>query len=412
VTRDAAIGTALAAVNTDKLRAPVKAELAIAPREGDAQVWNVSVPSASPLADYEVLVDAASGEVLSKRNVAHAGTVTAKVFLPNAVVANGGYPGLGSHPKADHRDRNTHLLTSLRSPVLLQNLNGSKDCLDGKWAKVRLGKKHKQVCRATHDWTTVKRADDKFEALMAYYHVNATQDYIQSLGFAGIDGINDESQKLLPDATKDDNSFYLPFDDTITWGTGGVDDAEDADVIIHEYGHAIQDDQVNGFGVGINAGAIGEGFGDYLAAAQTQHNGGSNEAVRCTFDWDGVGGWGAPPPKPCGRRADDNRTFHQAQTGTGNAPNYCDDPSDVHCVGQPWASALIDIRTSLGNEPDGELFDTDVLGSQFDYTVSEGFTAAANSLVDYDVNNNGGNFKTEICDEMQGDRGLVLTSCL
>jgi Zn-dependent metalloprotease len=44
-----------------------------------------------------------------------------------------------------------------------------------------------------------------------------------------------------------------------------VDDAEDADVIVHEYGHAIQADQVPGFGAGGDAGGMGEGFGDYLA---------------------------------------------------------------------------------------------------------------------------------------------------
>jgi hypothetical protein len=375
-------------------------------------VWNVSVPSAAPLGDFEVLVDAETGEIRAKRNLAQAGVPHARVFLPNAVVANGGYSNLGRRPGADHKDHNTHLLTQLRSPVDLENLDGDQDCLKGDWANVKLGARHKNVCRGSHDWTGVKRASNKFEALMAYYHIDSVQTYIQSLGFAGSDGINDESQKLYPDAIKDDNSFYLPFDDTITWGTGGIDDAEDADVIIHEYGHAIQDDQVDGFGATPNAAGIGEGFGDYLAASQTQRNGGSEEAQRCTFDWDGVGGWGDPPPTPCGRRADDNRTFTEAQTGTGNAPNYCDDPSDEHCLGQPWASALMDIRTSLPNEPAREIFDEDLLGSQFDYVPTEGFTGAANALVAYDEAHNSGDYKTEICDEMQNDRDLVLTNCL
>ena len=377
VTRAEAIRAALASVGTSNLRAPVKAALAIAPREGDAQVWNVSVPSAAPFGDFEVLVDAASGEVRSQRNLRQDAMPTARIFLPNAVVANGGYSKLGRRPKADHHDHNTHLLTQLRSTVSLEDLDGDQNCLKGDWASVKLGGKHKDVCRASHNWNSVKRAGNKFEALMAYYHVDRMQAYVQSLGFAGATGINNESQKLYPDATRDDNSFYLPFNDTITWGTGGVDDAEDEDVIVHEYGHAMQDDQVNGFGADPSSGALGEGFGDYLAASQTQRDGGSTEAQRCIFDWDGVGGWGSPPPKPCGRRADDERTFHQAQTGTGTAPNYCDDPSDVHCVGQPWASALMDIRTSLPDEPARALFDADVFGSQFDYTVGEGFPAAA-----------------------------------
>ena len=55
----------------------------------------------------------------------------------------------------------------------------------------------------------------------------------------------------------------------ITFGKGGVDDAEDAEVIVHEYGHSVQDDQVPGFGPRLEAGSIGEAFGDYLAVTVT-----------------------------------------------------------------------------------------------------------------------------------------------
>ena len=64
-----------------------------------------------------------------------------------------------------------------------------------------------------------------------------------------------------------DNSFFRDTKTDITLGKGGVDDAEDAEVIVHEYGHSVQDDQVPGFGTSPDAGAIGEGFGDYLAVA-------------------------------------------------------------------------------------------------------------------------------------------------
>ncbi len=44
----------------------------------------------------------------------------------------------------------------------------------------------------------------------------------------------------------------------LTFGTGGVDDAEDAGIIAHEYGHSIQDNQVPGFGSSAEGGAMGE----------------------------------------------------------------------------------------------------------------------------------------------------------
>ena len=83
---------------------------------------------------------------------------------------------------------------------------------------------------------------------MAYFQINRAESYIQSLGFgdATANGIDDRAQVAVADAFKDDNSFYSPATRKIKYGSGGVDDAEDADVILHEYGHAIQDDQVPG----------------------------------------------------------------------------------------------------------------------------------------------------------------------
>ena len=65
----------------------------------------------------------------------------------------------------------------------------------------------------------------------------------------------------------EDNSFYSPGDRGLHFGDGGVDDAEDADIVLHEYGHSVQDNQVPGWGPGgdTEQGAIGEGFGDLLA---------------------------------------------------------------------------------------------------------------------------------------------------
>ena len=41
-------------------------------------------------------------------------------------------------------------------------------------------------------------------------------------------------------------------------------------MIWHEYGHAIQDDQVPDFGSTHQGGAIGEAFGDYMAVTMSQ----------------------------------------------------------------------------------------------------------------------------------------------
>jgi hypothetical protein len=61
-----------------------------------------------------------------------------------------------------------------------------------------------------------------------------------------------------------DNSFATDHPSTeLRFGNGGVDDAEDAEVILHEYGHAIHFSQ--NFSFDGEGGAISDGFGDYCA---------------------------------------------------------------------------------------------------------------------------------------------------
>ena len=103
---------------------------------------------------------------------------------------------------------------------------------------------------------------------MAYYWVTQAQLYIQSLGFGStLPAVNKRQQLVRINQFGGDNSFYRPGTSklTITLGKGGVDDAEDAEVVVHEYGHSVQDNQVLGFGSSLQAGSIGEAFGDYLA---------------------------------------------------------------------------------------------------------------------------------------------------
>ena len=92
----------------------------------------------------------------------------------------------------------------------------------------------------------------------------------------------------------------------MTFGTGGVDDAEDAEIILHEYGHAIQDDQVPGWGQHEEGSAMGEGFGDYNAAsffAETKPL--ANETN--VGNWDATSYSGAEPPYL--RRLDSNKKY-------------------------------------------------------------------------------------------------------
>ena len=105
-----------------------------------------------------------------------------------------------------------------------------------------------------------------------------------------------------------DNSFFRDDKANITFGKGGVDDAEDAEVIVHEYGHSVQDGQVPGFGTTLESGAIGEAFGDYLAVAVTSWKTGvpTLTAEACVADWDSSSYTSAPH---CLRRLDGTKLY-------------------------------------------------------------------------------------------------------
>jgi Fungalysin metallopeptidase (M36)/Fungalysin/Thermolysin Propeptide Motif len=405
ITSRRAVAIASRNVGAQRLRGRATAGLVIDPSGDGRLAWRVEIPSGRPLGDFAVLVDAVSGEIRGRQNLLQDfQTGRARLFDPNPVVEHGSFKRLQS----DHQDRDTRLLTELRRRVLLPKIQGGQHCLRGKWATAKLGHDAHGVCRRSLRWKRVRRSADAFEALMVYYHITRAQHYVHDLGFSDSNGpsngIDDRTQVAVADAFRMDNSFYSPFTRRIKYGSGGVDDAEDADVILHEYGHALQDSQSPAFlaSQGFEAGSLAEGSADYWAAVMSSRSPRtSNEDDVCIFDWDATT-YGVPSPvggRLCGRRADDDRTLAEADHGGCSF--------DIHCVGQVWSSALWDLRRQVGGTKTDRLYFT----AQFMYTANEKFDEAAEALLDADVQLNGGANHAAICHEMVDDRGLTVAGC-
>ena len=183
-------------------------------------------------------------------------TGTARVFLPNPVA------DLQDESLTDQKDADYAALQPAYHTVKLTNLDGS-GFLCGDWACV-----YSETGNPAYSPTNTfsyNRHDDEFEQAMAYYWITEAQKYIQSLGF-GVwrRPVNMQSQLVRINQLGYDNSFATTKPRTeLRFGKGGVDDAEDAEVILHEYGHAIHFSQ--NFDFGGDGGAISEGFGDYWA---------------------------------------------------------------------------------------------------------------------------------------------------
>jgi hypothetical protein len=287
-------------------------------------------------------------------------TGTASVFMVNPVQST------GDQTLTDDKDAAAAVPATAYATVQLRNLDGSGN-LVGRWANVR-STTGDPAYSATNTFTYT-RDDDRFEQVMAYFWVNQAQEYLQSLGFGStLRPVNAESQDVRINQYGIDNSFSWDKHDYIRLGKGGVDDAEDGEVIVHEYGHAVHDAQVPGFGSSLDAGSIGEAFGDYLAVtvgldAARQYGWPVNAPEPCVADWDSVSYTTTTPH--CLRRVDTTRVLE-------------DRIGEVHFDGTIWSAALWSIRQSyvrlgLGSRA----WDTTLVESQFDYAPGTSFSDAA-----------------------------------
>jgi zinc metalloprotease ZmpB len=268
-------------------------------------------------------------------------TGTGTVFLPNPVA------DLQNQSLTDQKDADYPALANAYHSVTLTNLDGSGR-LSGDWANIR--SETGDPAYSLRNTFNYRRNDDRFEQVMAYYWITTAQNYIQSLGFGSrFRPVNKESQDVRINQWGLDNSFSTDTKDELRFGKGGVDDAEDAEVILHEYGHAMQDAQQTpfGFGATIESGSIGEGFADYWAVTVSSTFAPTPDPA-CVADWDSVSYTSGVPH--CLRRVDTNLKYPTDLDGR------------VHHDGMIWSRALWDIRNTVG----ARTADTLILEGQFD----------------------------------------------
>jgi hypothetical protein len=259
---------------------------------------------------------------------AESGNGTGTVFLPNPVA------DLQNQNLTDQKDADYPALADAYHEVTLTNLDGS-GFLRGDYANV-LSETGNPAFSPTNEFN-YRRNDDRFEQVMAYYWITEAQKYIQSLGFGTtLRPINRESQDVRINQLGADNSFSTEKKDQLRFGKGGVDDAEDAEVILHELGHAIMDSQQTPFGYGfsVEARSIGEGFADYWAVTVSDVISPTPDPA-CVADWDSVSYTSDTPH--CLRRVDTDLRYPEDLDGR------------VHHDGMIWSRALWDIRASAGS---------------------------------------------------------------
>ncbi len=340
-------------------------ELFVYPTKTPRLAWLLTAWPQDAPAEWEVLLDAHTGEILrlfdqtthpaDKRALDPAGTSTGRpasrsaaparafvqgsglVFDPDPLTTAGVAYG-GAYVDAD--DADVAALNAERIEVPLNDISQGTDGLyrlEGPFAAVDGssligGTAFDPPAEADPNGFRYGRADDDFEAVMSYYHLDKSQRYVQSLD-VGRD-IQNRPVRVNPHGLGgQDNSQYYVGLNAIALGDGGIDDAEDADVIWHEYGHALLQESAPGLLLHPEGQALHEGWGDYWAASYSrwlsENNPSFNQDWRKVYTWDGNETWN-------GRTVDRQGSYLDGLTGN----KYTD--------GLLWATTLMEIYDVLG----------------------------------------------------------------
>jgi hypothetical protein len=246
--------------------------------------------------NWEVLVDAHNGQLLSRRNLVV--QAAPKPFLANGrPEANGNLQLLGTiYPKhpylPDSMVALPHLQFTVNGVNYFTTASGQYDGgipglpalgtfpLQGRWSRVVHGNTGSNTPTFTlmidslrdtviYNNRGTSPAINSIRHLSAYYHTSLVHDYLKSLmpNFTALD---------FPLTTRVDrtdgtcNAFFNGNSINFYVTAGGCNALSlTADVVYHEYGHAITNYFYNSFGQPFQNGGMGEGYSDIFAITLT-----------------------------------------------------------------------------------------------------------------------------------------------
>ena len=305
-------------------------------------VWVYVLRDESRSGAWEVVADAATGEVIDSHDTSLYVNGTATVFDPDPLTTSGATYGQTGY--TDSNDADSPQLTAQLQSVTLNDITSAAGVfrLEGPWARcddwdTPIGGVNDCPTPATSNFSTT-RNDQKFEGPHVYHLIDKQMRYLNlTLGVTVVPNSVAGGVRFDPHGFNgDDNSSFTPSSDRLTFGEGGVDDAEDADVVLHELGHGLHDWVTNG-GLSQTQG-LSEGVGDYFASSYNRSTGHwtpSDPQWFWMFHWDGHGTdtW-------AGRVTNWNLNHsYPGNLGSG-----------IHAQGQYWSSCNLVAWVAIGRD--------------------------------------------------------------
>ena len=333
-----------------------------------------------------------TGELLAEydhlRNLGIDTFINANVFEPDPLTF---LSKMYASPYVDSNDQHLPWMDSAYVPVNIPAIYDTvvnKFFIENNYVKiVDISPPNIPPSDSTNNLFFYNRSQPGFEECMVAYHITKFQEHINALGFDTLMDVQCEID--VHGNFGADNSVFnrnIPGNPTLIFGDGGVDDAEDADVIIHEYCHGISWSANQNNHTGNERIAIDEAIADYFATSYSR--------ALSPFRWQDMFTW------------DGHNEFWVGRTAATPNNYTVPWPSTPHLLGEVFNTAMQNIYTDLGRNVTDEL----MLEALYYFTDSTNLPSAAYYVLQADdLINNGAN-KWTICNHFKS-KNLLSWDC-
>ncbi len=255
-------------------------------------------------------------------------TIKAMVFNPDPLTTAGVIYGQNGTYK-NFNDSDYVLLNKQRQWVTIPaRYDSGRFVLANKYAAITdLKFPNSAPATSLNDTFEFTRKQLGFKEVMALYHISQVQAYIQSLGFNNL--VNYQLKVDAHSGNADQSFFSYEPDTSLNFGLGGVPDAEDADVIVHEYTHAIAHSLNSDNTIGTERRAIEEAMCDVMSCAYSKRI--NPFRWRNIFSWDG------------------NNEYWNGRNGS-STKTYLNKVGDFYSDSEIWSSSMNTLSEKLGED--------------------------------------------------------------
>ncbi|MDW5288968.1 T9SS type A sorting domain-containing protein [Formosa sp. PL04] len=389
ITSEQAVSLAAKSLGIEGTITQKESKLFVYNNNGTTQlVYRVTTNSKTLNGYWETIIDANTAKIISKTDIAHyhhghddghekmeastEPTIQAKgkIFNPDPLsVTNEVYGGNFT----DNNDSTNVFLNNARTDVSFNILNSVDGVykLKGEYLEIKdIQDPETGLFEQDSPDFSFTRDQDGFEAVNAYYHIDKNMRYInETLGIPLKSIFNDGIIYYDPHAFNgSDNSSYGG--GVLKFGIGGVDDGEDADVIVHELGHGIHEWLIRGSISQVEG--LSEGFGDYWAQSysrglESSNSSRSNTSYNNLFKWDGHNEFWS------GRITNYDVKYPEGLIGK------------IHKDGQIFASTLMEVWEFLGKETTDKIVLEGLSMTSNKTNQAEAIAAIRQAAVDMDL---------------------------